>query len=236
MLSGDAGSAEELMRPVVDRCLEGIARGWAEVDSLRGKVWVLVVAGDEERAAAITRWAAGMLPGHPEIRCWEALIELSRSPAAAANALEDAATDLEATGWRVAAAETRIIGADIVFRAPGGAEPAAMLLRSGHARFREMGSEAWCRRIEGRLRAMGERAPSRRSRAAGPGGLTARETEVLGLVADGLTNRAIAEALVLSENTVIRHVANIFAKLEVNSRAAAVAVAAERGLVGAEAE
>jgi DNA-binding NarL/FixJ family response regulator len=54
---------------------------------------------------------------------------------------------------------------------------------------------------------------------------------VLGLVADGLTNRAIAEALVLSENTVIRHVANIFAKLGVNSRAAAVARAAERGLV-----
>ena len=40
----------------------------------------------------------------------------------------------------------------------------------------------------------------------------------------------------LSENTVIRHVANIFAKLGVNSRAAAVAVAAERGLAGAEAE
>ncbi len=236
MLSGDAASAEELMRPVVDRCLEGIARGWAEVDSLRGKVWVLVVAGDEERAAAITGWAAGMLPGHPEIRCCEALIELSRSPVAAANALEDAATDLEATGWRVAAAETRIIGADIVFGAPGGREPAALLLRAAHTRFRGMGSEAWCRRIEERLRALGERAPSQRTRATGPGGLTAREAEVLGLVAQGLTNRAIAEALVLSENTVIRHVANIFAKLGVKSRAAAVAVAAERGLAGAEAE
>ena len=95
-----------------------------------------------------------------------------------------------------------------------------------------MGSEAWCRRIEERLRALGERAPSRRTRASGPGGLTAREREVLVLVAEGLTNRQIAEALVLSQNTVIRHVANIFAKLEVNSRAAAVAVAAERGLVG----
>ena len=98
-----------------------------------------------------------------------------------------------------------------------------------------MGSEAWCRRIEERLRALGKRAPSRRTRATGPGGLTAREAEVLALVAEGLTNRQIAERLVLSQNTVIRHVANIFAKLEVNSRAAAVAVAAERGLVGAEA-
>jgi DNA-binding NarL/FixJ family response regulator len=97
-----------------------------------------------------------------------------------------------------------------------------------------MGSEAWCRRIEERLRAMGERAPSRRTRATGPGGLTVRETEVLALVAEGLTNRAIAERLVLSENTVIRHVANIFAKLDVGSRAAAVAAAAARGLVPAK--
>jgi DNA-binding NarL/FixJ family response regulator len=143
---------------------------------------------------------------------------------------------MESRGRRLEAAWQRVAAADIAAGVDGGAEPAAALLRSAHDRFRQMGSEAWCRRIEGRLRAMGERAPSRRSRAAGPGGLTARETEVLGLVADGLTNRAIAEALVLSENTVIRHVANIFAKLGVNSRAAAVAVAAERGLVGAKAE
>ena len=54
---------------------------------------------------------------------------------------------------------------------------------------------------------------------------------MLGLVAEGRTNREIAEALVLSPNTVIRHVANIFAKLDVGSRAAAVATAAEHGLM-----
>ena len=81
-----------------------------------------------------------------------------------------------------------------------------------------------------RLRGLGQRAPSRRTRATGPGGLTAREQEVLVLVAEGLTNRQIAEALVLSQNTVIRHVANIFAKLGVTSRAAAVAMAAEHAL------
>jgi DNA-binding NarL/FixJ family response regulator len=54
---------------------------------------------------------------------------------------------------------------------------------------------------------------------------------VLGLVAEGLTNKQIAERLVLSPNTVIRHVANIFAKLDAGSRAAAVAIAAERGLM-----
>jgi DNA-binding NarL/FixJ family response regulator len=56
-------------------------------------------------------------------------------------------------------------------------------------------------------------------------GLTAREVEVLRLVAGGATNRAIAAELVLSERTVDRHVSNILAKLRVSSRAAATAYA-----------
>jgi DNA-binding NarL/FixJ family response regulator len=72
------------------------------------------------------------------------------------------------------------------------------------------------------------------SAAAAPGdrgGLTARELEVLRLVAAGKTNRAIAEDLVLSEKTVARHVSNIFGKLGVSSRAAATAHAYEHDLV-----
>jgi DNA-binding NarL/FixJ family response regulator len=61
--------------------------------------------------------------------------------------------------------------------------------------------------------------------------LTAREVEVLRLVADGLTNPAIAERLVISEHTVHRHLANILMKLGLSSRAAAAAWAAQRGLV-----
>jgi len=64
-----------------------------------------------------------------------------------------------------------------------------------------------------------------------PAGLTAREIEVLRLVADGLNNQVIAERLFLSEHTVHRHVANILNKLSVSSRAAAVAQAARRGLL-----
>jgi LuxR family transcriptional regulator, maltose regulon positive regulatory protein len=60
-----------------------------------------------------------------------------------------------------------------------------------------------------------------RSAAAKRAGLTAREVEVLALVADGLSNREVAERLVVSEHTVHRHVANIYAKLGVSSRAAA---------------
>ncbi|WP_449345187.1 response regulator transcription factor, partial [Streptomyces narbonensis] len=64
-----------------------------------------------------------------------------------------------------------------------------------------------------------------------PGGLTAREAEVLRLVAGGGTNKDIAQALVISEHTVSRHLNNIFAKLGVGSRAAATAYAYAHGLV-----
>jgi DNA-binding CsgD family transcriptional regulator len=62
-------------------------------------------------------------------------------------------------------------------------------------------------------------------------GLTARELEVLRLVAAGETNKAIAARLVLSERTVERHVSNIFAKLGVSSRAAATGFAYEHELL-----
>jgi DNA-binding CsgD family transcriptional regulator len=62
-------------------------------------------------------------------------------------------------------------------------------------------------------------------------GLSARELEVLRLVAAGKTNRDIAEALVISEHTVARHLQNIYAKLGLSSRAAATAFAFERDLV-----
>ena len=63
-----------------------------------------------------------------------------------------------------------------------------------------------------------------------PDGLTAREAEVLGLVASGRSNLQIAEALVLSEKTVARHLSNIFTKIGVTSRTAAAAYAFEHGL------
>jgi DNA-binding NarL/FixJ family response regulator len=62
-------------------------------------------------------------------------------------------------------------------------------------------------------------------------GLTARELEVLRLVAAGKTNRHIAKELVVSENTVARHIQNIFTKLRVSSRTAATAFAFEHDLV-----
>jgi DNA-binding NarL/FixJ family response regulator len=65
------------------------------------------------------------------------------------------------------------------------------------------------------------------SRVPGPAtaGLTAREIQVLRLVAEGATNRSIGATLGLSDRTVDRHVSNILAKLGVSSRVAATAVA-----------
>jgi DNA-binding CsgD family transcriptional regulator len=61
--------------------------------------------------------------------------------------------------------------------------------------------------------------------------LTPREREVIGLVATGKTNRAIARQLAISERTVDRHVSNILMKLELPSRSAATGYAYEHGLV-----
>ncbi|HJR44551.1 MAG TPA: LuxR C-terminal-related transcriptional regulator [Actinomycetota bacterium] len=72
------------------------------------------------------------------------------------------------------------------------------------------------------------------SRMAPPGasdGLTAREVEVLSLIATGMTNRAIATELVISEKTVASHVSHIFTKLDLTSRSAATAYAYEHDLV-----
>jgi DNA-binding CsgD family transcriptional regulator len=77
----------------------------------------------------------------------------------------------------------------------------------------------------------GSSAPAPRSGGESTFGLSARELEVLGLVAQGLSNGRIATALVISEHTARRHVANILKKLDAPSRAAAAALASRYGLL-----
>ena len=61
--------------------------------------------------------------------------------------------------------------------------------------------------------------------------LTDREVQILGLLAEGKSNKSIAQALFISESTVKTHLKSLFTKLDATSRAEAIAFAARRGLV-----
>ena len=100
-------------------------------------------------------------------------------------------------------------------RALGDDDTAAFELEAARGVFAGLGAAPDLERVEAMMRPA---APDAH-------GLTAREQEVLGLVAGGKSNREIAAELVLSEHTVARHLQNIFAKLGVSSRTAASAFA-----------
>ena len=104
----------------------------------------------------------------------------------------------------------------------GDGDTAEMELDAARWIFEELGASHDVARTQGLSPKAAEQSP---------GPLTAREFEVLRLVATGMTNRAIAAELFLSEKTVSRHVSNIFSKLGVSSRAAATAYAYEHDLV-----
>ena len=84
----------------------------------------------------------------------------------------------------------------------------------------ELGADGAAGRARRLLGASGDSAP-----------ITPRERDVLRLLADGLTNRQIAERLVVSEHTVHRHVTNLLRKLDAPSRTAAAAHALRSGML-----
>jgi DNA-binding CsgD family transcriptional regulator len=119
------------------------------------------------------------------------------------------------------AARVRVL-IGLACRALGDGDTAQMELDTAHWVFQQLGAAPDVARVEGL---------SRSGAVGAPGGLTAREVEVLRLVAEGRTNREIAKALTLSDHTVRRHLQNIFNKIGVSSRAAATAFAFQRELV-----
>jgi DNA-binding NarL/FixJ family response regulator len=104
----------------------------------------------------------------------------------------------------------------------GDEDTAAMELETARRVLQQLGAKPELARVEKLIRSDARK---------GEGGLTGREVEVLRLVAEGKTNRAIADQLVISEKTVARHVSNIFTKLGLSSRSAATAYAYEHDLV-----
>jgi DNA-binding CsgD family transcriptional regulator len=106
-------------------------------------------------------------------------------------------------------------------------------LRESLERCAELGARPLAAIVSRRLRALGASVPRgpRPSTRANAANLTARELEVLGLLAEGLRNTEIAERLVVSRRTVDHHVSAILRKLDARTRGEAVASAAQLGLI-----
>ncbi|MFI6007578.1 LuxR C-terminal-related transcriptional regulator [Streptomyces sp. NPDC051243] len=206
----------------LERC--GLLAAQVEVSLALGRTAEARTAAQELRSMALD-W---------QRQCGSETTILHASAAAAAGAVAFSARGLDRalpllhralTLWlelRVPyeAAQVRMILA-AADRAAGDEDGARMELRAAEQVFRQLGA------VPDRRRAAALLADVRRRQ---PGGLTEREIQVLRLVAAGRTNRAIATELVISEHTVARHLNNIFAKLDVSSRAAATAYAYTHGL------
>jgi DNA-binding CsgD family transcriptional regulator len=191
---------------------------------LAARVEAELAAGDVEAAlgtAGELRGIAGSL-GTPLLSCLAGQAE--GGALLAAGRPDEALTVLRRAqqGWTElqlphACARTRVL-AGRCLRELGDAEAADLEFEAARECFERLGATRDLAALDG---------PARDR----PGALTAREVEVVRLVAAGHTNRAIAGRLCLSEKTVARHLANIYAKLDLPSRAAATAYAYDHGLV-----
>jgi DNA-binding CsgD family transcriptional regulator len=159
------------------------------------------------------------------------IVALARM-ATARVALEENEAELALAGLREAAEIWGELGAvyevactrELIGRACallGDLDTADLETSAARATFERLGATPDVERID---------AASRHFDAGAAAGLTGRELEVLRQVATGKTNRKIAEELFISDKTVARHIANIFAKIGVSSRAAATAYAYEHHL------
>jgi DNA-binding NarL/FixJ family response regulator len=180
---------------------DGAARACDELDVIAARWGGRVL----EAVAAGARGAATLAAG---------------SPTEALGPLRDACREWDELDAPFDAARVRVHLA-VACRALGDEEGATMELAAARATFERLGAAADLERL---------RAAGRRSERSDHG-LTPREREVLTWLATGRTNRAIAEALSISEKTVARHIANIYGKLGLSTRAAATAYAYEHDLV-----
>lgn len=193
--------------------LAGARTALAELRTIAGVVGTQPLAAAASRAAAQVALAAG-------------------DAAEAQRGFEDAVDAFLAAGAPYEAARARIDLAHAL-AARGRGRAAVEEARRAMSQLRELKAElemARARTLVDRLERVATR-PLERPAGLPHAGLSKREIEVLRLVAADLTSPDIAARLHVSEHTVHRHVANIFRKLSVSSRAAAVAQAARHGLL-----
>jgi len=215
-------------RLAITRVLLEQTRGRARIDALTGAVEVLLACGDHAgaRAAADELRAIASTTDSPWLRAVAAqadgAVKLEMDdPQSAVAPLREAVTIWRELDVPYEAARATVL-AGRACAGVGDADGARLEFEAAARIFQQIGATVDLKRVEG-LRAVP---------AATPGGLTSREVEVLRLIAQGKSNRGIAEALDISEKTVARHVSNIFTKLDLPSRAAATAYAFTHGLAG----
>ncbi len=147
-----------------------------------------------------------------------ALLVAREEPREALIALRPGMAAWQRLGVPYEVARARVL-ISLACRALGDHDTAELELDTARAAFRQLGARPDQARVEALM-----------GRGRFDDGLTAREVEVLRLIASGRSNSEIAAALVISEHTVARHLQNIFAKLGVSTRTAAAAYAFEHRL------
>ena len=196
--------------------------------------------GDDHRAAeeAAGIFELAVRDGHQwfagELACW---LRLAGAPVRAPAVMAEPHRLLLAGDWRAAADAWRERGypyQQALALACGDQDEA---LLAGLALLDGLGARQTALRLRRQLRQRGNlrvpRGPTRAT-AANPAGLTGRQVEVLGLLAQGLTDAEIAEQLSLSAKTVGHHVSALLAKLGVGSRREAAAAARRLGVGSAK--
>ena len=211
----------------IRRALDETAESPLRARLLPACVEILLVAGEvaDARAACeeLERIAEGYeseMLGAMAAHARGAVSLAEGEPRAALPALRRAAQQWQVLQAPYEAARARAL-AESGLPGTGRSRRRRVRARGGARRLRRAGCSAGPDGVESLIHVAG---------AGDAHGLTARELEVLRLVAAGKSNRAIAADLVLSEHTVARHLQNIFAKLRVSSRTAAGAFAFEHGL------
>ena len=219
----------------VDAAVVGIRRALTETQGklerlglLSACVTIMLAAGnvDAARAAVDEMELIAEVYDTPAVQ-----VEVDAAKGAVALDEGDVATALPllrsaARWWREIEAPYAVATLSVLIalacRAMGDDEAAQLELQSARATFSRLGARPDLHRVETLLNP---------SQPVSSHGLTARETQVLKLIAAGKTNHAIASELFLSERTVHRHVTNIFDKLGVRSRTAAASYGIQHHIV-----